>query len=39
MLEDLGYIKIDSMEEKFRQNFLEKALGREPRGLQNLLIV
>lgn len=38
MLEDLGYIKIDSMEEKFRQNFVEKALGREPRGLRMLLI-
>lgn len=39
MLENLGYIKIDSMEEKFRQTAIEKALGREPRGLKNLLIL
>ena len=39
MIEDLGYIKIDSMEEKFRQNIVGKMLGREPKGLRNLLIL
>lgn len=39
MIEDLGYIKIDSMEDKFKQTLVEKALGREKRGLRKLLIV
>lgn len=39
MIEDLGYIKIDSMEDKFRYNVVDKVLGRNPRGLQKLLIV
>lgn len=38
MIEDLGYIKIDSMEDKFKQTIIEKALGREKRGLRKLLI-
>lgn len=39
MLEDLGYIKIDSMEDKFKQTLVEKALGMEKRGLRKLLIL
>lgn len=38
MIEDLGYIKIDAMEEKFKKNILDSILNREPRGLQTLLI-
>lgn len=38
MIEDLGYIKIDSMDEKFRKNIIDGILGREARGLRKLLI-
>lgn len=38
MIEDLGYIKIDSMEEKYKQTLIEKALGREKRGSRKLLV-
>lgn len=38
MIEDLGYIKIDQVEEKFRKNIIDGILGREPRGLRKLLI-
>jgi hypothetical protein len=39
MIENLGYIKIDSMEDKFKTNIINKVLGKEPKGLRKLLIV
>lgn len=38
MIEDLGYIKIDAMDDKFRKNILDTIIGNEPRGLRKLLI-
>lgn len=38
-IEKLGYIKIDSIDEKFKQTVIEKAIGKEARGLETLLIV
>lgn len=38
-LEKLGYIKIDSIDEKFKQTIIGKALGKEEQGLEKLLIV
>lgn len=38
MIEDLGYIKIDSMDEKFKKNILDNVLNRDPKAVQTLLI-
>lgn len=39
MIEKLGYIKIDSEEEKFKQNPINKILGKSPKGMEKLLIM
>lgn len=38
MIEELGYIRIDSMEEKFRANIVDDVLRRKPREMKTLLI-
>lgn len=39
MIEKLGYIKIDSEEEEFKQNPINKILGKSPKGMEKLLIM
>ena len=39
MLETLGYIKIDSMDNRHSQNLVGRILGREPKEKQSLLIL
>lgn len=38
-LEKLGYIKIDSIDEKCKYSFIDKVIGKEPEQLEKLLII